>query len=133
MKTTEATSIEDAYKAFIVEGQHPCIMANTVFQLNNFVIKTYDDLTDPNVITPILNDIEEYINNYDFQSKQFESLIFSFPKNNFDTELQFEKALWTFLQRLHNRDNEKWDDNVSCDPNDADFSFSVKGKAFYSF
>lgn len=131
MKTTEATSIKDAYKAFIVEGQHPCIMANTVFQLNNFVIKTYDDLTDPNVIKPILNDIQDYINNYDFQSKQFESLIFSFPKNNFETEMQFEKALWTFLQRLHNKDNEKWDDNVSCDPNDADFSFSVKGKAFY--
>lgn len=131
MKTTEALSIEDAYKAFIVEDEHPCIMANTVFQLNNFVLKTYGDLTDPNVIAPILEDVDDYLNNYDFNSKQFESLIFCFTQNNFATELEFEKALWTFLQRLHNRDNEEWDDNVSSDPNDADFSFSVKGKAFY--
>ena len=35
------------------------------------------------------------------------------------------------LQRLHNNDDEDWDESVSPDPNDSDFSFSVKGKAFY--
>jgi FPC/CPF motif-containing protein YcgG len=35
------------------------------------------------------------------------------------------------LQSLHNADDTEWDSNVSKNPNDPDFSFSLKGKAFY--
>ena len=36
-----------------------------------------------------------------------------------------------FLQKLHNHDDSQWEPNVSEDPNDSNFSFSIKGKAFY--
>lgn len=129
--TTAKETIESEYREFIIENQHPCIMANTVFSLNNYSLKVYDDINSTEIIEPILADIDNYIKNYDFNSKQFESLIFSFPQSNFNSELDFEKSLWAFLQRLHNHDNKDWDSNVSKDPNDPDFSFSVKGKAFY--
>lgn len=129
--TTAKETIENEYREFIIENQHPCIMANTVFSLNNYSLKVYDDINSREIIEPILADIDNYIKNYDFNSKQFESLIFSFPQSNFNSELDFEKSLWAFLQRLHNHDNKEWDSNVSKDPNDPDFSFSVKGKAFY--
>lgn len=123
--------IESEYKDFIIKRKHPCVMANTVFMMEDYYLKIYDDITSDAIIDPILSDIEKYINNYDFNSNSFETLIFCFPKNEFQTEKQFENAMWDFLQKLHDQDDKEWDPNVSQNPNDHDFSFSIKGKAFY--
>ena len=45
--------------------------------------------------------------------------------------MEFESALWNFLQKLHNYDDAPWDQTVNPDPNDPNFSLSLKGKAFY--
>ncbi|CAH8283466.1 YqcI/YcgG family protein [Mariniflexile fucanivorans] len=57
--------------------------------------------------------------------------MFCFKKNNFSSEIEFENTLWAFLQKLHDQDDTSWDSKVSKNPDDFDFSFSVKGKAFY--
>ena len=129
--TIELGTIEKEFKDFIINKNHPCIMANTVFRMDKYHLKVYDDITSDGVIEPILNDVAEYLESYDFESNMFESLIISFKENNFKTEDDFEKALWNFLQKLHNHDDSQWDPNVSEDPNDSNFSFSIKGKAFY--
>lgn len=130
MSNSTISPVEKDFTNFVIEKQHPCIMAKTVFMMNNYHIKKYDDITSKDVIKPILNDIENYVNQYDFTSNEFESLIVCFD-NKFETEIEFEKALWKFLQRLHNNDDADWDETVSPDPEDSDFSFSVKGRAFY--
>lgn len=129
--TTEVGTIEQEFKDFIINKNHPCLMANTVFRMDKYHLKVYDDITNDEVIEPILNDIADYLKSYDFESNVFESLIISFKDNNFKTELAFENALWQFLQKLHDQDHTEWDPNVSQDPNDPTFSFSIKGKAFY--
>ena len=48
-------------------------MANAVFKLDNYQLEIYDDITSNGVITPILQDIENYIQNYDFGSNEFKS------------------------------------------------------------
>jgi FPC/CPF motif-containing protein YcgG len=106
-------------------------MANTVFKMDSYHLKVYDRIDNDQNIELILKDIESYIDNYDFKSKTFESLLISFEKSQFDTEKEFENALWIFLQRLHDQDDKEWDGNVSKDPNHPDFSFSIKGRAFY--
>ena len=129
--TIELGTIEKEFKDFMINKNHPCIMANTVFRMDKYHLKVYDDITSDEVVEPILNDVAEYLESYDFESNMFESLIISFKENNFNTEAEFEKALWNFLQKLHNHDDAEWDPNVSKDPNDSNFSFSIKGKAFY--
>ncbi|WP_100616029.1 guanitoxin biosynthesis heme-dependent pre-guanitoxin N-hydroxylase GntA [Confluentibacter citreus] len=131
MTQQNANTIELEYRNFIIKQKHPCIMANTVFAMDNYHLKIYDDMTSDKIIAPILLDIETYLNQYDFDSNHFESLMFCFKQNNFKSELVFENALWIFLQRLHNHDDIVWDFNVSQNPNDSNFSFSIKGKAFY--
>ncbi|MBP0903169.1 guanitoxin biosynthesis heme-dependent pre-guanitoxin N-hydroxylase GntA [Mariniflexile gromovii] len=131
MNQQESNKIQLEYKNFILNKKHPCIMANSVFAMNNYQLKIYDDIHSDYVINPILLNIESYLNNYDYDSKEFESLIICFKDNKFETELEFEKALWDFLQKIHNQDDKPWDENVSSDPNDPNFSFSIKGKAFY--
>ncbi|MBJ7881366.1 guanitoxin biosynthesis heme-dependent pre-guanitoxin N-hydroxylase GntA [Gelidibacter salicanalis] len=134
MKTVnleEKTKIELAYKNFIIKEKHPCIMANAVFKLDNYQINIYDDITSDAVIAPILETIENYLQNYNFESNEFESLMLCFKDNQFATELEFEKALWNLLQKLHDHDDAEWDAEVSDDVDNPMFSFSLKGKAFY--
>ncbi len=131
MNTDSTSLVEQNFKDFIIAQKHPCVMANTVFKMENYHLKVYESLLNYGNTQSILSDIETYIDHYDFDSNVFESLIMVFRNDAFATENEFEKALWNFLQRLHNNDNEAWDPNVSDDPDDPNFSFSIKGKAFY--
>jgi hypothetical protein len=131
MKLQITNTVDQNFRDFIVTQKHPCIMANTVFKMANYHLKVYDNLTSSKNIQSILSDIENYIEKYDFESNTFETLIMCFKDNFFEAETEFESALWTFLQKLHNNDDESWDPNVSDDPNNPNFSFSIKGKAFY--
>jgi hypothetical protein len=128
---TNIKEIENAYKHFIIKQKHPCVMANTVFMMEDYYLKVYDTITSNDIIDPILSDIEHYLDNYNFESNEFETLIFCFKNDAFQSEKQFENSMWNFLQKLHNHDDREWDHNVSQDPDDPDFSFSIKGKAFY--
>ncbi|WP_235982224.1 guanitoxin biosynthesis heme-dependent pre-guanitoxin N-hydroxylase GntA [Gelidibacter maritimus] len=125
------TNIESEYRNFILRDKHPCIMANAMFKLNNYHLKIFDDMTSDAVVHPILNAIETYLEHYDFESNDFESLILCFKENHFNSELDFENALWNLLQKLHDADDSEWDSEVSNDAEDPNFSFSLKGNAFY--
>jgi FPC/CPF motif-containing protein YcgG len=131
MEATTFETIEKEFNDFIIKQKHPCLMANTVFMMHNYHLKVYDDMTSEKVVQPMLSDIENYLKNYDFESNTFESLIITFKDNSFKSEEEFEIALWNLLQKLHNKDDKNWDPEVSQNPNDPNFSFSIKGKAFY--
>ncbi|MGO4820595.1 MULTISPECIES: guanitoxin biosynthesis heme-dependent pre-guanitoxin N-hydroxylase GntA [unclassified Flavobacterium] len=131
MNTTHLNTVENKFKNFIVDQEHPCVMANTVFQMDNYQMKVYDNMLSDEIVEPMLQDIENYIKNYNFESNNFESLIVCFTANDFKTEKEYEQALFNLLQKLHDKDDAAWDPNVSKDPNDPNFSFSIKGKAFY--
>ena len=131
MKIENEQHIEKEFREFIIKQKHPCIMANAVFKLKKYHLKIYEDITSDEIITPILNDISGYLENYDFNSNEFESLMVCFKTNNFDCEKAFETALWTFLQKLHDADDVGWDNRVSNDSGSPHFSFSLKGTAFY--
>ncbi len=124
-------NIEDEFKSFIIEKNHPCVMANTVFSMNQYEIKTYETLGSKTTASLLLEDIQKYIQNYDFESKSFESLIAVFPEMEIETELEFENLLWRQLQFINEKDDCPWDNNVSDNPEDSNFSFSINGHAFY--
>jgi FPC/CPF motif-containing protein YcgG len=46
-------------------------------------------------------------------------------------EQHFEQMLWDLLQRLHDEDDEPWAPEVSANPQDPHFAFSVGGTAFF--
>ncbi|HUH26609.1 guanitoxin biosynthesis heme-dependent pre-guanitoxin N-hydroxylase GntA [Gelidibacter sp.] len=127
----ENKKIELAYENFFIKQKHPCIMANAVFKLNKYHLKVYDDMSSDRVVKPILKDIENYLDQYDFESNDFESLLLCFKDSHFETEMEFEKSLWNLLQKLHDHDHVEWDHRVSDDVESPTFSFSLKGRAFY--
>ena len=129
-KTLNKVSIVQEYKDFILKRKHPCVMAKTVFMMDKYQLQTYESRTDDS-LNLLLNDLENYLNAYDFESNEFESFIAVFPNMPADSEIQFENELWKTLQRLHQLDDKAWDERVSNDPENPNFSFSLKGRAFY--
>lgn len=123
--------IDQKFKNFILVNKHPCVMAKTLFMMNNYHLKVYPEMQSDTVGEKLLRDLEEFINGYNFESNNFESFIAVFPNDDFNSEIDFENALWKFLNRLYDLDDSKWDSTVSSNPDNPDFSFSLKGKAFY--
>jgi len=127
----ESHSISRDFKNFILEENHPCIMANTVFQMDKYQLNVYEVLGSRKTADALMTDLKNYIAHYDFESKDFESFIAVFLEAEVVSEIEFENLLWRQLQFLHDMDNSLWDPTVSDDPNNPNFSFSIGGKAFY--
>lgn len=123
--------IEKEYNEFILTENHPCVMAKSLFKMKKYDLKVYDSMNDPEDLQQLVKDLENYIEQYNFKNTEFKSFIASFPNDKFSNEIDFEKALWTTLQKLNEIDDCEWDHRVSDNPNDKEFSFSLGGRAFY--
>lgn len=120
------------FKEWILDDDHPCIMAQSAFRMGNVDYREYSDLGTTESVRDMLYDLENYLDNYDFSDNQFFTFMAAFPDENpYLSESEFEDKLWRQLQLLHDMDNMPWDPRVSQDPDDRNFSFSLKGRAFY--
>lgn len=120
-----------AFEKFILEDFHPCLMARSVFKNKQVDFHVYDSLGEDNTAKLILSDLENYIEVANKKDNNYYSFIAAFPTEIIDTEVDFEDKLWTQLQLLHQFDAKPWDSNVSKNPEDQHFSFSILGHAFY--
>ncbi|RKS55136.1 hypothetical protein BC962_0093 [Gillisia mitskevichiae] len=127
----DTKKIKAEFEDFIINQNHPCVMAQTVFSMDKVDFHVYDNFGSKNTAIKILKDLKKYISNYDFESKEFFTFMAVFKGRESFTEKQFEDILWKQLDFLHEVDTESWDPAVSDDPANKDFSFSLGGKAFY--
>lgn len=116
---------------FILEQDHPCVMAQSVFGQKQVDFHTYEALGTKETGEKILADLKLYLNSYDFKSNEFFTFIAAFPHEKISSETEFENALWQQLQAIHDVDDRDWDPEVSSDKDSSHFSFSIAGKAFY--
>lgn len=123
--------IKQEFEKFIIEDNHPCLMAQTVFSMDHVDFHTYEDFGAKHTARKILKDLKKYIASYDFESNDFFTFIAAFKGRKDFSEEQFEQILWKQLQFLHEVDDTDWDPAVSKDPDHKNFSFSLGGKAFY--
>jgi FPC/CPF motif-containing protein YcgG len=105
-------------------------MAKSVFKGSNYKLNTYQDDKEE-AMAKLLNDLDQYVSEYDFASNSFYTFIATFPELTYDNEKDFEVFLWKVLQQLHELDTKPWDSNVSSNPEENSFSMSLCGKAFY--
>lgn len=136
MKTASQTQslshqIEEEFQDFIINQQHPCIMANTVFATNNYELHIHEKLGTKSTASKLLKELEEYVANYNFSDNKFQTFIAVFPEEEIVSEIEFENMLWRQLQFIHEKDGTPWDKRVSSDPENNNFSFSIGGRAFY--
>lgn len=106
-------------------------MAQSSFKLNKVDLFAYDTTGADESYKTLLEDLKHYIESYDFTASDYRSFLAVFPQEENDSEEHFEEKQWSQLHTLHLLDNREWDNAVSNDPENARFSFSVAGKAFY--
>lgn len=126
-----ASSAKKDFEHFILEEDHPCIMAQTVFSLDKVDFHQYDTFGSRETAKEMLADLKNYIAAYDFESNDFLTFLAGFGGKQEYSEEEFERLLWQQLQYLHEEDEADWDEAVSADPESKNFSFSLGGKAFY--
>ena len=124
-------NIRNEYETWILDEDHPCVMAQTVFSQNSVKILLYPNFNTQDSNKKLIRDIGNYVSEYDFNSNQFQSLIAVFPNLKINNEEEFEMLLWQQLASLEKVDSKPWDPSVSRDPADVNFSFSLAGHAFY--
>lgn len=129
--STEEHQIKAEFDQFIVGDNHPCVMAQTVFSMDKVDFHVYDNFGSKATARNILKDIESYISQYDFDTKEFFTFVAVFKGRKDFTEKQFEELMWKQLQFIHDLDEVPWDPSVSKDPKDENFSFSIGGRSYY--
>ncbi len=130
-QNSQEANIRKILKKFIVEDDHPCVMAQTVFSMDKIDLHVYENFGSRNTAQKILKDIKQYLSKYDFDNNDFYTFVATFPDRKDYSEKQFEELLWKQMQFIHEVDDQPWDPTVSSDPEDKKFSFSILGKAFY--
>ena len=131
IENTGATPSISEFSEFIIGKDHPCLMAQTVFSMDKVDFHEYDDFGSRKTAKNILKDLKVYLENYDFESNEFLTFLVGFRGKQDYTEEEFEQKLWEQLQHLHEVDDAEWDEEVDPDPESANFSFSLGGRAFY--
>lgn len=129
-KDSVKTTYKD-FRNFIIDKNHPCVMAQTVFSMDKAEIHNYENFGSLATAKEILKDLKQYLENYDFNSNEFYTFIAAFPEQKNFSEEKFEELLWKQLQFIHQVDDKDWDPEVSKDPESKNFSFSMAGKSFY--
>lgn len=119
------------FSQFILQSAHPCLMARSIFKSDHVDFHAYEQFGSKHTAEQILSHLKNFIANYDFESGNYFTFIAAFKDKKNYSEKEFEKLLWKQLQYLHEADDMPWDETVSPDPENENFSFSLGGRAFY--
>ena len=119
------------FDEFILENDHPCVMAKTVFSSKKYMLRSYSNFGSVLSARKILNDLKKYLGTLELMDDGYYSFIAVFDDELKLNELQYEVLLWEQLQKIHDVDDSIWDPSVSNDPGNKKFSFSILGQSFY--
>jgi FPC/CPF motif-containing protein YcgG len=131
--STFAGVAHDAFRSFVLDNRFPCLGARAALQRGSYRFGAYQRLNDESVTHGLMRDLYAFVAERAGLGETFTTFIAVFRDRVPGGELGFESALWSQLQKLHTLDRQlhSWDPNVSSDPADPHFSFSLAGHAFF--
>lgn len=130
-RSPRAWEINQEFKKRVDAIDYPCVGAKSAFNTSHYRLGCYGRLGDPDSTTSLSQDLKKYIHDTVSSNSKYMSMIAVFT-DEIRTEIEFEGKLWEQLQALHDTEPDTmWDENVSSDPTDKNFSFSFDGHAFF--
>jgi len=119
------------FSRFVRDAAHPCAMARSVLARGNVDFGEFGPLGTDAAAEATCEALYASLNRP--REPGYWSFVALFPRDAVDSEEDFEARLWAHLQRMHDFDAwwHDWDPAVSSDPQDAHFSFSIGGQAWY--
>jgi FPC/CPF motif-containing protein YcgG len=117
----------------VSDASFPCLGAKASLNADSFLLLTYEELASSSSSEKLHGDLLGFTQSTVARTSEYASFIAVFRRPKVMGERTFERLLWSQLQQLHERDKEQveWDPNVSSDPDDPRFSFSIGGHAYY--
>lgn len=110
---------------------YPCVGAKSALHTSHYRLGTYGKMGDPDTTLRLAEDLKKYIQETLSTDSNYMTMVAVFD-DEADSEVDFEQKLWLQLQRLHDVDKDShWDQAVSKNPEDPNFSFSFNGSAFF--
>jgi uncharacterized protein len=122
-------AIAAAMADMVADPGFPCLGARSVFRRGAAEIEVLPS-TDPDDVATLTERLSTFSASHR-DPAQLVSLLAVFRRPVPTTEEGFESLLWGVLQRLHDTDPEPWASDVSGDPSDAGFAFSVGGTPYF--
>lgn len=121
------------FESFVLQDGYPCIGAQAAINGKSYAIGLFDKMNSLETPELLGLGLDEYIDETWKRSSDFMTYVAIFRNDTFGTEESYEQSLWSLLNRLHAIDAKKnnWSDNVGHNPDETDFSFSFKGRAFF--
>lgn len=123
-----------SFRAFIAEGQFPCVGAKSAAATGGLDIMVANDLREDGSDDVILHALRRADGKADLNRRGFQSVAVLFEQPGVVDEAVFEQLLWQRLQSLADRDAAMgWtrDPLVSASPDNPDFAISFGGNAYF--
>jgi len=128
--TASAPELGVAFRVMINHPEYPCLGARSVFRQDRATVEVYDELGSRESAATLLADLRRFASGVDLD-QGLASFIAMFRGPRIRDEKQFEQLLWQQLRAVHAADDQPWTPDVSADPQDPHFAFSVAGSAYF--
>ena len=116
--------------AMVGQDDYPCLGAKSVFRRDAVTVRAYDTLGTAPTASLLLSDLTAFATD-GIPARGFASFLAAFRTPVITQEAQFERLLWRQLDLLAAADPVPWNHEVSADPADPHFAFSIAGTAFF--
>lgn len=126
--------LAEQFRVFVGEASFPCVGAKSALKRDQMKIIVAQDIRSAWDDLRIYPNLLELAHGYKTDPKLFQSLVVIFEHDPHLSEKTFEGHLWDRLQSLSEKDEwhgQKYDPRVSDNPDDAAFSMSFGGEAFF--
>ncbi|WP_270889494.1 guanitoxin biosynthesis heme-dependent pre-guanitoxin N-hydroxylase GntA [Pedococcus sp. 5OH_020] len=128
-----STPVDDAAAAIetmVLHPDYPCLGARSVFNRERARVVVLDDLGTERSARALIPALAEFAAQTDL-GDGFASLVSVFRCTRVPDETSFEELLWRQLELIHDHDELPWNPQVSDDPDNPHFAFSVAGTAYF--
>jgi FPC/CPF motif-containing protein YcgG len=122
---------KEEFDDFVGVKDFPCIAAKAAIAKGQVRVMVCEHVACPKDDWAITQFIYNFVDEYRSSKKMYTSAIIIFKGPQDCTEEYFDTMMWQRLQGISNHDQHPWDERVSDDPSNANFSFSIKEEAFY--
>jgi FPC/CPF motif-containing protein YcgG len=123
-----------AFQRLVTDFAFPCIGAKAALNSGAISFGFYERLATDASTKNLARDLESFTKRTRGRAASELATMIAVFRGPIDLdELEFEKLLWSQLQKLHDADAPRfaWDARVSSDPTTPEFSFSFAGQAYY--
>lgn len=117
---------------YVAADAFPCVGARSASNKGRVRFGEYEALGDERDIAVLCDDLHHF--SREFPDPGSEPVTFcAMFRTAVPSEGEFARLMWRHLQSMHAHDSATfgWDPAVGCDPAEADFSFSIAGRAFF--